>query len=326
MLQDPVAWFVNEIASGNATLSKAAVCLQALPSPTPDGPQTRYAGKLPARVFAEWLQTSRLDTSRQFVDRQKYSRSFLARLVSLLVAEGEIATVWRWFIRSTEQRVNETGLSAAMVGLFRKTLLSTMVSVQAATSLNQGISTFLQACRITETVDTDASRGMLKSVNGHLVTLITTANTSGKLDPELYDEFIQLTTQFGRWQSAVESMLWLYHPTQPSTATALRFLDDLATAAVVDSLSKSRRRFVVQLCLGVARLSMCNERYAEAQFAMEFAEQHFADMLLSKAQDPQRRDIKERRELREQREVDLRNELEQREQSNLDLLNALALT
>lgn len=324
MLQDPVAWFVNEIASGTATLSKAALCLQMLPSPIPDTPRTRYAGKLPAAVLAEWLRTSQLDTSRGFVSGLRGYSAFIPKLVSLFVAEGEMDTLWRWFIRSTEQRVIETGLSAATVGVFRQKLLSNMVSIQAASSLKQGIATFLQACRITETVDRDASRRALKAANGLLVMLITNAKSSGDVDPELYNAFARLTTQFGPWQPVVDSMLSLYHPTQPSATTALRYLNDPATAVGLDSLSQDRRKFIVQLCLGVAHLTMHHERYADAQFAMEFAKQHFADLVLSETQDRPRRDKKEQQQLQQQK-ADYRTKLEQHEQSNLELLNALAL-
>ncbi|KAF2852218.1 hypothetical protein T440DRAFT_466930 [Plenodomus tracheiphilus IPT5] len=316
IIKDPMAWFVNEIAAGAATLPKAAMCLEMLQSSTSNFSQILTLDKSPATIFSAWLQNSGLETSRQFVEMslaRTNATPFLQRLMTLLVAEGDIAGPWRWFIRSSEHRTKETGLNAEKIAIFRRCVLWELAHRQANTSLNRGIATFMQACRFSENVEIDASYALLRPAGGRLVKLIT-SNKTESLDPELYQQFLQSTHRWtGTWNPAVQSMLWLHHPTESSALPGIRYIKDPATAEAAANLSRNRRQFVVQLCLGVARLSMKNERYADAQVAMQFTKDHFPELVLSEM--PVLKQTEYTSEWRERRE-----------QENLELLNGLALT
>lgn len=320
VFKDPMAWFVNEIAAGAATLPKAAMCLNMLQSSANRSPQISTVDQSPATIFSAWLQNSALDVSRQFVEMSFLKTTptlFLQRLITLLVAEGETAAPWRWFIRSSEQRTKETGLDAETITIFRKCVLSELAYAQANKSLNKGIATFMQACRFLDNIDIGASSAVLRSAGGRLVKLIT-SNTTESLDPELYQQFLKSAHQWaGPGNSVVEAMLWLHHPTEPTALPGLRYVKDPATAETVANFSRSRRKFAVRLCLGVARLSMKNERYADAQFAMKFTEDHFPELVLSEMPS----------EVPASKRVDYVSEWKlRREQENLEMLNGLALT
>ncbi|KAI8937259.1 hypothetical protein NX059_006468 [Plenodomus lindquistii] len=314
IMKDPMAWFVDEIATGAATLPKAAICLEMLQSSTTEPSQIPTLGKSPAKIFSDWLQNSGLDASRQFVE-MSCSRTkiilFLRRLMTLLVAEGEVAGPWRWFIRSSEQRAKETGLAAEKTANFQKNVLFELTFAQANTSLNKGIATFMQAYRISENVV--GSHAALRPAGGILVKLIT-SNKSETLDPEPYQQFLESTHRWtGTWAPAAQAMLWLHHPTEQSALPGLRYIRDPGTAESVANLSSSRRQFIVQLCLGLARLSMKNDRYADAQFAMQFTKDHFPEIVLSEI--PPLKHTNHTTAWKERRE-----------QQNLELLNGLALT
>lgn len=286
VLRDPVGWFINEIASGSATLQKAAICLEVLEKTTNESPAWLKDGVTPANVLSEWLRTSGLDTSRQFLDmcmtKSGHGSRFLDRLVALQLAEGETSAPWRWFVRSNEQRIKETGLDVSRVTKFRQQLLEKMVSVEGSTSLNSGLATFMQAFRFTETAGYESAYVVLRTAGGRLVNRIISSHDQ-TIDAELYQSFSSSSQRWlGGWSRAVEAMLWLHHPVESSPAPGLRFIQDPAGAAAFAQSSRSRRHFLVQLCLGVARQLLEQEKFSEAQVVMEFTKKHFADIVLHK--------------------------------------------
>lgn len=285
ILRDPMTWFLNEIATGAADLSKAAMCLAVLEK-TNKPISTSMDGRTPAVILAEWLRSSGLDTSKQFVElcwsKHGHGSRFLDSLMALLLAEGETTAPWRWFIRSIEQRVKETGFDTLRVMTFRQQLLAKMVTIETRASLNKGIATFMQAFRMAENAGHDSAYGVLRPAGAHLVNRIIT-NTNQSTETELYQSLLLSSGRWlGNWHQAVESMLWLHHPSERSALPGLRFIQAPTGAMTFIHSSRSRRHFLVQLCLGVARQLMEQEKFAEAQIAMEFTKEHFADLVLSR--------------------------------------------
>jgi len=315
IMRDPIAWFVDEIAAGSATLPKAALCLEVLEKTTNETPSRLENGRSPGTVLAEWLRTSGSDTSKQFLDMSiKSGRGsrFLDRLVSLLVAEGETTALWRWLIRSNEQRAKDTGLDVAQIAIFRQQLLAKMVVFEADRSLTSGLSLFMQASRLVETAGHEAAYAILRPAGGHLVNRII-SNTDQSLSPPLYQSFLLSSPRWlGEWSRAVEPMLWLHHPSEPSAIPGRQFIQDLAGAVKFVKSSRSRRNFLVQLCLGVARQLMGQEEFAEAQIVMEFTKENFPDIVLPKQAVVEQQNAEQIRV--------------RRERKNLELLDRLVLT
>jgi hypothetical protein len=286
VLRDPAAWFMDQIATGAATLPRAAMCLELLDTAA-ETTSRLHNGKTTAFRLAEWLQSSGLDSSREFVSlhtsKQGFGSKSMDKLVALLFAEGETAAPWRWFIRTDEQRVKETKLDTKTVSKFRQQLLWKMVSTQGSTSLDQGLAVFMQAFRMAENQGIETAYTVLRPAGAHLVNRIISMPDSAMV-PELYHSFLLSSRRWlGNWGSAVESMLWLHHPTQKSALPGLRFLQDPTGAIAHVQGPQGRRLLLVQLCLGVARQLLEEERYVEAQVAMQFSKEHFADLVLSKA-------------------------------------------
>ncbi|KAF2033705.1 hypothetical protein EK21DRAFT_108833 [Setomelanomma holmii] len=312
VLRDPMRWFVGQIASGSADLPKVAMCLELLElAPyTASGPQN---GKSPALVFSEWLRNCGSDKSREFVELRSAKGGFdgksLDRLIALLFAEEQTAAPWRWFIRSQELRVNETKLPVQKVSKFRQTLFYKMVT-QGSKSLDEGLVMFMQAFCMAEVEGFESNYVALRPTGAHLVNRIISADSSA-IDPDVYQLFLRSSPRWlGNWSQAVEAMLWLHHPKQSTTLPALSYIKDPSGALSYVNASKSRRHFLVQLCLGVARKSLDDEKYADAQVAMEFTKSHFADLVLSKPQTPEPQAAARHRA--------------RKEKENLDLLDSLA--
>lgn len=288
VLRDPLGWFLDEIAAGSATLSKAVICIQSLHLAAVT-PARHRDGKTPASIIAEWLRTSGTDTSKEFIQislkgqEHKYLDTGFPKIVAMLFAQGEGAALWRWYIRSPEQRIKETNLDLETITKFRETLLWNMVFAQTRVSLANGIAIFMQAFRMAEVTGQPTAYDSLRHSGMHLVNKIM-ATPNHSLQPELYQAFMLTCRRWsGRWSMAVEPMLWLHHPTERSAAQGLRYIQDPNGALFhLQGARKSRRNFLVQLCLGVARQLLEENKLAEAQVAMEFAKIHFADLVLPK--------------------------------------------
>lgn len=309
-----MVWFIEQIATGTATLPKAAMCLDILDM-TAESPSKLYNGKTQALVISEWLRTSGLERSREFVElhMSKGGRGslFLNNLVPLLLAQGDAAP-WRWFIRSQDQRTKETNLDTEIVLTFRKQVLLRIVSTQATKGLGEGMAAFMQAFRMAEVEGHQSAYDILRPAGAHLVDRLDLTSRS-PVDHELYQSFLLSTRRWlGKWSEAVESMLWVYHPTACSATQGLRYIQDPAGAILYVKGSPSRRQFLVKLCLALARQLLQEEKLADAQIAMEFTKIHFGDLVLSKAP--------------VQEQVATTRWKQRRERENLELLDRLIPT
>ena len=237
---------------------------------------------------------------------------FLSRLVTLLMADGKKSLVWGWYTRSWH-----SGLNPTKVFLFRRQLLKHMVHAEASQDLYRGILLFREAY---ETVgeQTVKSYEQLRPAGQYLVQAIMSRPTN-TISHNLYNSFSQSTRLWvnSKWTQAVDSMLWLHHPTTASAAPGLRFIQDPTGAAMYANAVRSQRRFIVQLSLGVARQLLEEESYEDAQAVMAFAKQHFPDLVSSDLATEQQ-PVTGR--------VSKKLERERDQERNLELLDSLALT
>ena len=282
VLKDPMGWFLNQIATGNATLSKASMCLEMLERRTAGKTPQLHQGKAPGAIIGGWLRSSGLDTSKDFLEMcivepqtKRPSNTFISRLVTILMADGEKELLWKWFARLEHQ-----SLSPSKVLLFRKQLLKHMVHAEVTQDLYRGLLLFERAQNMIEEHDKQHER--LRSAGQYLVQAIMSKPTDS-ISHNLYKSFRRSAKLWvpGKWTQAVNSMLYLHHPATPFAAPGLRFIRDPTGAATYANAIPSQRRFIVQLSLGVARRLLEEERYEDAQVVMAFTKQYFPDLVLS---------------------------------------------
>ena len=283
ILRDPMDWFLHQIATGDATLSKASMCLDMLDKRTARQAHQLHKGKTHGAIIGDWLRSSGLDTSKEFFEMcigsqqtKRPSDIFLSRLVTLLMADGKESLVWRWYTRHWY-----SGLNPTEALLFRRQLLKHMVHVKASRDLYRGILLFRKAYEMVGE-QTLKSYEQLRPAGQYLVHAIMSSPTN-TIDHSLYDSFIQSTRLWvnSKWAQAVDSMLWLHHPTTSSAVPGLQFIRDPTGAAMYANAVRSQRLFVVQLSLSVARQLLEEENYEDAQAVMAFARQYFPDLVLS---------------------------------------------
>jgi hypothetical protein len=272
-LKDPIGWFLDEITSGSATLSKLSTCLEIIfRSDTAAQP---HQGKTPGAIIGEWLRSSGLDTSKEFLETCAESKYPLSRLVRLLMADGETRLLWKWFAH-----ISYSGSIIRTALRFRKHLLRRMVLVQALHDLPQSLLLFERARNICE--EQQKGFGSLRPAGQELVKAIM-SRPNTPISNEIYDTFRESVTLWcpGSWALAVDAMLWLHHPTGASYMPGLQFIQDPAGAAKYADAKPGQRSLVVQLSLGVARELLAAERYEDAQAVMAFVKKHFPDLVLS---------------------------------------------
>jgi hypothetical protein len=286
-LGDPLSWFNDQIALGIANVEKALTCLDmvnraAAQTQADKSHNAQHESKLALRV-AEWLRFSGQDASKEFVD-QEHS-PLLKRLVPLLMAEGHTAPMWRWLKISPAQRMLDTGLDPKRVLAFRTQVLNLMVASKLASesTIDAALEIFLRAFDHFGILDYKVSYKVLQPVGASIVKHILANPTTG-VSADLYQSFLASSNVWpGTFSKAIQSLLWLNHPSKPSAGAGLAYIQDPNGAAThIQGATMTRRRLVVQLCLGVANRLIAEDNLKEAQIAIAFTQDNFPDLVLSK--------------------------------------------
>ncbi|KAJ4382413.1 hypothetical protein N0V86_002748 [Didymella sp. IMI 355093] len=319
VLNDPVTWFVNEIATGNAALSKAALVLDILGKQPAAQISHLHKGKTAGAVIGDWLHSSALYNSSEFLDMclvkpsAKRPMTFISRLVTVMMADGKESLLWKWFLNRFSH-----GSSSAQATSFRKQLLKHMVVAAAGQDLQRGIALFSRAHQMVDE-HPDKRWEELRPAGQHLVHAIMSKSTT-LVDNDLYNSFRRNVRLWvpNKWAQAVNSMLCLHHPDKASARPGLEFIEDPNGAATYAKGKPVQRRFIVQLSLGVARQLLEQERYDEAQTVMAFTKQHFPDLVLENLPTEQKRVVNRQAGKIRKSQTD--------EEKNLELLDGLVFT
>jgi hypothetical protein len=320
VLNDPVTWFVNEIATGNAALSKAALVLDILDrQPAAQSVSHVHKDKTAGAVIGDWLHSSGLYNSNEFLDmclvkpNTKRPQTFISRLVSVMMVDGKETLLWKWF----SNRFSHEHSSTQAIS-FRKQLLKHMVVAAVGQDLHRSLELFNKAYQMVDE-QSDKRWEELRPAGQYLVQAIMSKSTT-LVDIDLYDSFRRNVRCWvpKKWAQAVNSMLCLHHPDKASARPGLNFIEDPAGAATYVKGKPVQRRFIVQLSLGIARQLLEQERYDEAQSVMAFTKQHFPDLVLDSLSAEQKRAAT--------RQAGRIRKAQTDEEKNLELLDGLAFT
>ncbi|KAF2872212.1 hypothetical protein BDV95DRAFT_571777 [Massariosphaeria phaeospora] len=295
VLKDPLGWFVDQIASGAADVSKATMCVALMQTNmkrsriTPNMHQTPDSGaRNPGSLIANWLRSSGLDTSTEFVRRINDTEGLLHMLIPMLLEEGGEALVWRWFTYHPDQRVQETGLDASEIHRFRSQLLKLIVrsKMNGTSNLDEALATFLRAYKLVGAAEYKLNHKVLQAASSMLLQHFM-AHSQVQVSPALYDIFIQSSKDWSwTWPGLATSILWLHHPSTPTAAPGLTFIKDLQKTIIqarTKIVKKPKSYVMVQLCLGVAHQLVAGEYFTDAQVAMDFAKDHYPDLVSPQA-------------------------------------------
>jgi hypothetical protein len=281
VLRDPLGWFLDQVAIGAADLSKAAICLEMLRRDTPNPKAAIFLGVTDrpkvASHIANWLQCSGPDTWSAFISYEP--AKLLHPLTILLLREGDDAILWNWF--ASPRSVQETDVEEANITAFRAQLLKYMVATKTYNEphIDEALSVFLRAYKMAGPSRTDLCPKIFQPAGIYLVNCVL-SRPKCALSPELYESFLQIVKACWKNPRSIQSMLWLHHPTEPSALPAISYIrDPKGLTKAMARCPSSRRKFFVHLCLGIARQSLAEKRFDDAQFALEFARDAFPDLV-----------------------------------------------
>jgi hypothetical protein len=287
VIKNPLSWFLDQIALGAADIPKAALCLRLLRVDRDQGGTWLTTAKEQkfASAMADWLQTSGLDTSKEFLEMVSPSKG-IKSLVDMLLAEGNQAPLWRWFTRRIGEWTEEIDMDISQVQTFRYELLGDMIISARHTSLDMAFTIFLRAHNMALKNELDLTPMIIRSAGAKITNKIIRhphSVRSAECSAELYDSFLLSTSEWlGGWSKAVQPMLYLYHPTKPSAQPGLAFIKDPQGAITHVKSTKRKKQFLVHLCLAVARRLLAEEKYSDAQVVMNFTKEHLAEFVLHK--------------------------------------------
>lgn len=289
--EDPLAWFLDQVALGTANIAKASFCidlLQKLQTKT-NGPRlsTSNTDQKPASVIAEWLRTSGTETSESFIilnspppSRSAEPTQLLDKLVPMLLEEGNHAPLWRWYLYRPEQDIESDRnikSHSSQVAIFKARLLKNMI--RCARTRDEAFSIFLRAYEVTGADKQLASAAELRSLQAAGGTILAeqiSADTQAPCAPELYDSFTLSTHAWlAGWGPIARAMLCVYHPTHPDPQPGLKLIRDPDEILRLPKVKDSGKKLLVRLCLGVIQQLTREEKVADAQVAMEFIKEHF---------------------------------------------------
>jgi hypothetical protein len=287
VLRDPLSWFNDQIALGTANVEKALTSLDMVNRATAQtqadkSQKAQDETKLASRI-AEWLRFSGQDASKEFVD-QDHS-PLVKRLVPLLMGEDNTAPMWRWLKTTPAQRIVETGLDPKRVLAFRTQVLKLMVTSKLASepTIDAALDIFLHAFHHLGILEHKVPSKIFQPVGASVVKHIL-ANPTAGVSVDRYQSFLASSNIWpGTFSTAIQSLLWLNHPSKPSAGPGLAYIQDPnGAAAHVQGATMTRRRLIVQLCLGVANQLIAEDNLREAQIAISFTQDNFPDLVLSK--------------------------------------------
>jgi len=310
ILKDPLAWFLDEVASGSADLTKAAICLEMLtnaPSAS-EVPAPSQRGS-PSGVIAGWLDSIDQQSWDAFIANKKLVR----RLTHLLMREGKEDVLWRWF----KYKHRQCGISS-QVKTFRGHLLAGMVNEQldGQGSLDSALDTFFQAVVLVNspTFICSASRVEILPA-GVAIALHLLRNTKVSPESTRYEMFLQqLETSTQGLNRVFPALLRLQHPTSPDAGPGLQLLRSHNDRV----LSDTARTLYIQLALDVARQLLSEQKFSDAQWVLDFSKTMFPELLSPTSSS------KDAKRLRDGRGRDRELDRVEAERQSMSLLDKLA--
>lgn len=302
---NPLLWFEHQVAAGNASVRKAASCLENLKvyrqTQSNPPPGDAEAGQ----KILSWLWSSGAASSKDFVT----NIPFVLELSDRLIAEGHKDVLWRWFNTDTIELKTKFGTDDRTIYHWKGLLLRRLILRRMSESPRNAVEDFLGALKSTTTPV--RSRGSVYGKAGTLIVDRILANTGAPLlDVDLYDRFVSHTSDWSSHSREMESFLALHHPSKPDASPALKNLQQ--GAIQIDNSRPRLRAKIIQLCLETARQLIIDEKHSDAQWVLEFAGRTFPEELGSTVRN-------------NRRESNSEQERQQKEAESLESLEALSL-
>ena len=268
LLSDPMGYFQEQVAVGQATLDIAKLCLHAQRKASMSLKEKQAADLFQAPTAAsmtlKWLWSSGLEASLEFV----HHTGFLKSLIPLMLEEGKTKYVWKWF-DSLHQRVDSSPRSSKFHGSETLDAMANLLKTLIWARMRKDPSDFNIVMKDIANAQTRLGASTIKTMSRALRPALALFSArlliqpSTELDSRLYGNFVQI----GHLGDPVEARLALLSPT-PDPTVALRYIKSRL-------IVRNDSPFFRELCIRTTEVLIAQRDTKQANWMISYVQEHF---------------------------------------------------
>lgn len=288
--ESAVAHFRKQVAGGRGSVEKALHCLEMLrlasASYTAKMRLERTGASEAGTLILNWLWSCGYETPA-FLSQQDLQFSSL--LTESLVAEGKREIVEKWLLSTSTVSKDECPDSRHRRLEWKKCILESWIKTALllqtpVTGTIEGYMRVAKSLHATESARS-RSRRILFRAGRHLThELIKSKSTTAS------GVYRKWTQDVGYWTGSPQyyTALLKLHDTEPDASLALAYLKKAGSRmnGKKEDVRESERRQILCLCLDTAKVLFEQENFRDGGFVVEFATQHFGEVVAGKKRGP----------------------------------------
>ena len=310
LLKRPMDYFIEEVATGSATIETATFCLQShynncLASPDADVASAMRASGA-GTIVANWLWSSGLEESGDFFKHHH----FMDLLIDFSIAESHHDRVQHW-LQSSHLLTHENPSPGAYRNL--KKLLFKYISSEVSTGkgLESATALFVQIIQTIRQKGTQhrLPAGTVYPVAYYLTLKLIDVSKTKEFQATTLEPFMKVVKDYRLSKNYLGALHDVYIAEIPNPTSTLKYFQQLSTKQIVN-IKPPQRPHVIFLGLKAAELLLDDGRHPAAISIMDTLQDTFPDAFGLHAS---------------QKDDSLGRSSEEAEQRSIRLLDALAL-
>ena len=310
LLKRPMDHFIEEVATGSATIEVAAFCLQSHYNNLLASPDVDVASAMKASgagtVVANWLWSSGLEESRDLFK----NHDFMNLLIKFSVAESSHGRIqeWLWKLNSFARKIPLPGANRNL-GKFLFLYISSEVSI--GKGLESATAWFVQTIQKASqrAVEDRLPSNVVYAVAYYLTLKLMVVPKTADFQAITLEPFMKVIKDYPLSNKFLGALLDIHLAEISNPASSLEYFQRLSTKQIAN-IKPSQRRHVILLGLRAAELLLDSGRNPEAISIMDKLQNTFPDEIGLKAL---------------QKSDKLCQSSEKAEQQNIRLLETLAI-
>lgn len=302
LLERPMVYFKEHVVAGTASLDTAKLCLTAqYEKLSVSGPVASTKSSETGSIILSWMWSSGIAESKSFLNDKR----FLSLLIPFLVIEGHGHLIWRWVMQL--QSNLDHGLRGPNLFARRRHLLFKLIESEAkyGRGVIPSLNIFMKRLREIRSSPKPfnyISQGLFHEAGTYLCMELAKASENSTVETDEYEELYQSVVSWSSMPFYHLGMMELHHPQNPTTTSALRYLNEWTPA-------KRDRKSTVRLGLKAAEISLNKDAQADASWVFDFLKSNFADEigLSSTTQDSSKDLAQEEKAVGQEEQISLRS-------------------
>ena len=260
-LSEPVGWFEDRIAQGIPSMDAARMYL-AVVSKIPDSPEQAQYKYHAATVLRDWLWSTGLEESLDFVGND----SFTKNVVYLMVSTGFEKKIWAWIrrldtLQPGTSSIEQEDKQAVLLVLIANARLARFDLAESALSV------------LFDALDLTVQSFIKISPVARLYNYLRRQICNGVVQPKsptVFERFLRAASRLTRNTELCYAELRLVHPKDPDAAPAVSYIRkrlDSSFSPTILAESSRNMKFV----LDTAQVLLHQENYQDASRVMALA-------------------------------------------------------